>query len=78
MELPTTYDPWQRGFDKFMDDLFEGEGEEEGEPLIDELKTLWSKDRVETWDAKDKRNFKMRAMLLWSINDIPSYVMLSG
>jgi hypothetical protein len=76
MELPTTYDAWQRGFDKFMDDLFEGE--EEGEPLIDELKTLWSKNRVETWDAKDKRNFKMRAMLLWSINDIPSYVMLSG
>jgi hypothetical protein len=76
MELPTTNDAWQCSFNKFMDDLFEGE--EEGELLIDELKMLWSKDGVETWDAKYKRNFKMHAMLLWSINDFPAYAILSG
>jgi hypothetical protein len=32
MELSTTDDAWQRGFDKFMDDLFEGE--QEGQSLL--------------------------------------------
>jgi hypothetical protein len=32
MKLPTTDDAWQRGFDKFMDDQFEGE--EEGESQL--------------------------------------------
>jgi hypothetical protein len=44
--------------------------------LIDELKELWNND-VETWDAKDKKNFKLHAILLWKINDFPTYVMLS-
>jgi hypothetical protein len=48
------------------------------QPPIDELKTLWSKDEVETWDAKAKRNFQMCAMLLWTINNFTAYAMLSG
>ena len=47
------------------------------EPLIDELKQLWVHG-VETWDAKVKRNFTLRAVLLWTINDFPAYGMLSG
>jgi hypothetical protein len=47
------------------------------EPLIDELKNLWAHG-VETWDAKVKKNFTLHAVLLWTINDFPAYVMLSG
>ena len=47
------------------------------QPLIDELKDLWEKG-VETWDAKEKKNFNLRAILLWTINDFPAYGMLSG
>jgi hypothetical protein len=47
------------------------------EPLIDELKNLWE-NGVETWDAKLKKNFPLRAVLLWTINDFPAYGMLSG
>jgi hypothetical protein len=46
-------------------------------PLIDELKELWEHG-VETWDAKVKKNFTLRALLLWTINDFPAYAMLSG
>jgi len=46
-------------------------------PLIDELKELWVKG-VDTWDAKVKRNFKLHAILLWTINDFPAYALLSG
>jgi len=47
------------------------------QPLIDELKELWEKG-VETWDAKVKKNFTLRAVLLWTVNDFPAYAMLSG
>ena len=47
------------------------------QPLIDELKELWVKG-IETWDAKVKKNFTFRALLLWTINDFPAYAMLSG
>lgn len=47
------------------------------EPLIDELKILWEKGVV-TWDAKEQKNFTLRAILLWTINDFPAYGMLSG
>jgi len=47
------------------------------QPLIDELKDLWLKG-VQTWDAKVKKNFTLRAVLLWTINDFPAYGMLSG
>jgi hypothetical protein len=45
-------------------------------PLIEELKELWD-NGVETWDEKDKKNFKLHAILLWTINDFPAYAMLS-
>lgn len=38
---------------------------------------LWEKG-VEAWDAKVKKNFTLRALLLWTINDFPAYAMLSG
>jgi hypothetical protein len=47
------------------------------QPLIDELKELWV-NGVKTWDAKEKKNFTLRALLLWTINDFPAYAMLSG
>jgi len=47
------------------------------QPLIDELKELWVQG-VKTWDAKEKKNFTLRALLLWTINDFPAYAMLSG
>jgi hypothetical protein len=47
------------------------------QPLIDELRDLWDKG-ARTWDAKEKIFFTMRALLLWTINDFPTYAMLSG
>jgi hypothetical protein len=47
------------------------------QPMIDELYDLWV-NGVETWDAKEKKNFKFHAILLWAINDFPAYAMLSG
>jgi hypothetical protein len=47
------------------------------QPLIDELYDLWV-NGIETWDAKEKKNFKLHAILLWTINDFPAYTMLSG
>ncbi|WVZ23067.1 hypothetical protein V8G54_001611 [Vigna mungo] len=46
------------------------------EPLIDELKKLWT--GVLTYDISRKQNFILRAMLMWTINDFPAYGMLSG
>ncbi|XP_052724112.1 uncharacterized protein LOC128193952 [Vigna angularis] len=46
------------------------------EPLIDDLKKLWS--GVITYDISRRQNFIMRAMLMWTINDFPAYGMLSG
>nr|GEU46707.1 hypothetical protein [Tanacetum cinerariifolium] len=45
-------------------------------PLIDELKMLW--DDGVTFDVSREQNFKMRAILLWTISDFPAYGMLSG
>ncbi|XP_043687637.1 uncharacterized protein LOC122638852 [Telopea speciosissima] len=47
------------------------------QPLIDELKTLWDIG-VETYDAYKKETFKLRACLLWTINDFLAYGNLSG
>jgi hypothetical protein len=47
------------------------------QPLIDELYDLWA-NGIETWDAKKKKNFKLHEILLWTINDVPAYTMLSG
>ncbi|KAG8498727.1 hypothetical protein CXB51_005091 [Gossypium anomalum] len=46
------------------------------QPLIEELKQLWL--GVETYDVLRKENFYLRAALLWTINDFPAYVNLSG
>src|SRR5690606_18889155 len=47
------------------------------QPLIYELQQLWSQG-AETYDVSCKENFKMRAVLMWTISDFPAYGMLSG
>lgn len=47
------------------------------QPLIDELKHLWSVGSL-TYDISKKQNFNLRAALLWTISDFPAYSMLSG
>ncbi|XP_049345089.1 uncharacterized protein LOC125809514 [Solanum verrucosum] len=47
------------------------------QPLIEELKELWEVG-IETYDALAKKNFKLHASLLWTINDFPAYGNLSG
>ncbi|KAM5561141.1 hypothetical protein ABKV19_021978, partial [Rosa sericea] len=47
------------------------------QPLIDDLKLLW--DGVEgVYDALRGDYFKLKAVLLWTINDFPAYGNLSG
>ncbi|RDX81489.1 hypothetical protein CR513_37829, partial [Mucuna pruriens] len=45
------------------------------QPLIDELQQLWN-DGVITYDASKKKNFRLRAALMWTVNDFPMYRML--
>lgn len=47
------------------------------QPLIDELKDLWSND-IEIYDAYSGQNFHLHAALMWTINDFPAYGNLSG
>ncbi|XP_062103143.1 uncharacterized protein LOC133814164 [Humulus lupulus] len=46
-------------------------------PLIDDLSTLWY-EGVDAYDAYRKEEFKLRAVLLWTINDFPALGNLSG
>ncbi|XP_025628721.1 uncharacterized protein [Arachis hypogaea] len=46
------------------------------QPLIDELKQLWG--GVDTYDASEKKTFKLHAALLWTISDFPGLGNLSG
>ena len=46
-------------------------------PLNDELTQLWSSGAL-TYDISRKHNFVMRAALIWTINDFPTYGMVSG
>ncbi|XP_062080165.1 uncharacterized protein LOC133784914 [Humulus lupulus] len=46
-------------------------------PLVDELKELWG-NGVQTRDVVDGSFFKLRAALLWTINDFPTRSSLSG
>ena len=45
-------------------------------PLIKELQSLWK--GVDAYDAFSKEHFKLKASLLWTINDFPAYANLSG
>ncbi|WMV38484.1 hypothetical protein MTR67_031869 [Solanum verrucosum] len=47
------------------------------QPLIAELKELWETG-IETYDADSNQTFQLRAGLLWTISDFPTYAMLSG
>ena len=46
------------------------------QPLIQELNELWS-DGVETFDAKSKTLFRLRAAVMWTVSDFPGLGMLS-
>ena len=46
------------------------------QPLIEELKQLW--EGVDAFDASNGQTFKLRAALLWTINDFLAYANLSG
>ena len=46
-------------------------------PLVEELKELWESG-IDTHDAtNDRKVFKMRAALLWTVNDFPARSSLS-
>ena len=47
------------------------------QPLMDELTLLWS-EGVHTYDVHKNETFKMKAALMWTVNDFPAYGMLSG
>lgn len=47
------------------------------EPLIDDLKELWS-NGVEAHDAFTKSVFHLKAILMWTINDFSAYDNLTG
>ena len=46
-------------------------------PLIDDLKMLWEVG-VEAYDAYKEEHFRLKAILLWTINDFPALGNLSG
>ncbi|KAL4021068.1 hypothetical protein IC575_019857 [Cucumis melo] len=46
-------------------------------PLVDDLKILWH-DGVECYDAYQDQCFRLKAILLWTINDFPAYGNLCG
>jgi len=46
-------------------------------PLIEDLRLLWN-DGVEVFDAYEKVNFNLRALLFYTINNFPAYGNLSG
>jgi len=47
------------------------------QPLIEELIDLWD-NGVDTYDASTRKNFTLRAALLWIVHDFPAYGNLSG
>jgi len=46
-------------------------------PFIEDLRLLWD-EVVEIFDAHEKANFNLLAMLFYTINDFPAYETLSG
>ncbi|CAN1289729.1 hypothetical protein LINPERPRIM_LOCUS20410 [Linum perenne] len=47
------------------------------QPLIDELKELWS-EGIQTYDFHTKSMFQLHAAIIWTINDFPAYGNLSS
>ncbi|XP_057993043.1 uncharacterized protein LOC110657121 [Hevea brasiliensis] len=47
------------------------------QPLVEELRELWETG-IDTFDAYAQQNFKFHAVLLWTINDFPTYANLSS
>ena len=47
------------------------------EPLVEELRELWDVG-VQAYNASSKEVFQLRAALMWTINDFPTYADLSG
>ena len=47
------------------------------QPLVDELKQLWEVG-VTTFDSFKNQNFNMHVVVLWTINDFPTYRNLSS
>ncbi|RDX66136.1 hypothetical protein CR513_55132, partial [Mucuna pruriens] len=47
------------------------------QPLEDELLNLWN-DGILTYDMSLRQNFMMKVVLMWTINDFPTYEILSG
>jgi len=46
-------------------------------PVVDELKMLWS-DGVKVYDGFKRESFKVHAMVLSTITDVPGHCCLSG
>ncbi|CAN6565937.1 unnamed protein product [Malus baccata var. baccata] len=46
-------------------------------PLVDELKDLWTHG-VRTYDKCIGKMFTLRAAVMWTVNDFPAYVIVSG
>jgi len=46
--------------------------------LVDDLKRLWEVGVPTVYDAQRQETFTFKAVLLWTINDYPSYGTLSG
>ena len=47
------------------------------QPLVEELRELWDVG-VEAYDASSKNVFQLRAALMWTIHDFPTYADVSG
>ncbi|XP_010550812.1 PREDICTED: uncharacterized protein LOC104821593 [Tarenaya hassleriana] len=47
------------------------------QPLIEELLESWHCG-IDAYDASQKENFRLKAVLMWTISDFPAYGMLSG
>ena len=48
------------------------------QPLIAELKQLWSVQGIPTFDALMNESFSMRVLFMWTINNFPANALISG
>ncbi|XP_026409969.1 uncharacterized protein LOC113305076 [Papaver somniferum] len=62
---------------KFIDSKWPEFSAEKRNPLVDELKELWSVGKL-TYDAHTKSNFTLKAILMWCVHDFPAYGHVSG